>query len=68
MGAETLDAGRFPARCSRSQMQPWGQELTGALGPGARGSLPGYAQGLPSVLRRHCGLWGRGTSAAPSVR
>ena len=22
---------------------------------------PGYAQGLPMVLRRYCGLWGRGT-------
>lgn len=22
---------------------------------------PGYAQGLPFVLRRYCGLWGRGT-------
>ena len=22
---------------------------------------PGYAQGLPLVLRRYCGLWGRGT-------
>lgn len=67
MGAETLDAGRSPARCSRSQMQPWGQEWTGALGPGARESRPGYAQGLPSSLRRYCGLRGRGTSAALSV-
>jgi glyoxylase-like metal-dependent hydrolase (beta-lactamase superfamily II) len=24
-------------------------------------SWPGYAQGLPFVLRRYCGLWGRGT-------
>ena len=24
-------------------------------------SLPGYASGLPFVLRRYCGLWGRGT-------
>jgi glyoxylase-like metal-dependent hydrolase (beta-lactamase superfamily II) len=24
-------------------------------------SLPGYAGGLPFVLRRYCGLWGRGT-------
>jgi hypothetical protein len=24
-------------------------------------SWPGYAQGLPYVLRRYCGLWGRGT-------
>ena len=24
-------------------------------------SLPGYAAGLPLVLRRYCGLWGRGT-------
>ncbi len=22
---------------------------------------PGYANGLPFVLRRYCGLWGRGT-------
>jgi hypothetical protein len=24
-------------------------------------SWPGYEQGLPFVLRRYCGLWGRGT-------
>jgi hypothetical protein len=24
-------------------------------------NMPGYAQGLPMVLRRYCGLWGRGT-------
>ena len=24
-------------------------------------SLPGYANGLPFVVRRYCGLWGRGT-------
>ena len=24
-------------------------------------SMPGYEQGLPFVLRRYCGLWGRGT-------
>jgi glyoxylase-like metal-dependent hydrolase (beta-lactamase superfamily II) len=24
-------------------------------------SMPGYAVGLPMVLRRYCGLWGRGT-------
>ena len=24
-------------------------------------SWPGYANGLPFVLRRYCGLWGRGT-------
>jgi len=24
-------------------------------------SWPGYEQGLPMVLRRYCGLWGRGT-------
>jgi hypothetical protein len=24
-------------------------------------SMPGYAAGLPMVLRRYCGLWGRGT-------
>jgi glyoxylase-like metal-dependent hydrolase (beta-lactamase superfamily II) len=24
-------------------------------------SMPGYAGGLPFVLRRYCGLWGRGT-------
>ena len=24
-------------------------------------SWPGYAAGLPMVLRRYCGLWGRGT-------
>ena len=23
--------------------------------------MPGYAGGLPMVLRRYCGLWGRGT-------
>jgi hypothetical protein len=22
---------------------------------------PGYANGLPSIARRYCGLWGRGT-------
>jgi len=24
-------------------------------------SMPGYANGLPFVARRYCGLWGRGT-------
>ena len=24
-------------------------------------SMPGYEAGLPMVLRRYCGLWGRGT-------
>jgi hypothetical protein len=24
-------------------------------------SLPGYQNGLPLVVRRYCGLWGRGT-------
>ena len=24
-------------------------------------SMPGYANGLPFILRRYCGLWGRGT-------
>ena len=24
-------------------------------------TLPGYEEGLPFVLRRYCGLWGRGT-------
>ena len=24
-------------------------------------NMPGYAGGLPMVLRRYCGLWGRGT-------
>ena len=24
-------------------------------------SWPGYAAGMPFVLRRYCGLWGRGT-------
>ena len=24
-------------------------------------NMPGYAQGLPMVLRRYCGVWGRGT-------
>jgi glyoxylase-like metal-dependent hydrolase (beta-lactamase superfamily II) len=24
-------------------------------------AMPGYANGLPMVLRRYCGLWGRGT-------
>lgn len=24
-------------------------------------SSPGYANGLPMVVRRYCGLWGRGT-------
>jgi hypothetical protein len=24
-------------------------------------TLPGYANGLPMVARRYCGLWGRGT-------
>jgi hypothetical protein len=24
-------------------------------------NMPGYANGLPFVLRRYCGLWGRGT-------
>jgi hypothetical protein len=24
-------------------------------------SMPGYANGLPFVARRYCGLWGRGS-------
>jgi hypothetical protein len=24
-------------------------------------NMPNYANGLPYVLRRYCGLWGRGT-------
>jgi hypothetical protein len=24
-------------------------------------SWPGYAAGMPFVIRRYCGLWGRGT-------
>jgi hypothetical protein len=24
-------------------------------------SMPGYQAGLPLVVRRYCGLWGRGT-------
>ena len=24
-------------------------------------NMPGYEAGLPFVLRRYCGLWGRGT-------
>jgi hypothetical protein len=24
-------------------------------------NMPGYEAGLPMVLRRYCGLWGRGT-------
>jgi hypothetical protein len=45
MGTETIDAGRLPARCSRSQMQPWGQRLTGAEGDGQRQALSAAQRG-----------------------